>query len=191
MFCLCSKRTGCLYCYVLRQAGCGGCPGTLAPPLEGTVRQDADGIGSYQPPCSAPKTFVYYTPKCQHTRLPTKPSTKTPRVAVCGRHVLPDKACGWQAPQHPSLPKQLKQRNGPRTRTVSLPAALAERTPCFPPLRRCLGSSHANLQPSAPLTGVSIKRGPKTCFCSALNVFAIRSRCGELKEQFSGLNKLT
>lgn len=115
VFCLCSKRTGCLYCYVLRHAGCGGRPGTLAPPLEGTVRQEADGICSYQPPSGAPKTSVYYTPKCQHTRLPTKPAMKTPWVAMGGCHVLPDKICGWQAPRHPSLPKQPNQRDGPRT----------------------------------------------------------------------------
>lgn len=64
-------------------------------------------------------------------------------------------------------------------------------TLCFLLLQRCLGSSHANLQPSAPLIGVSIKNCPKICFSSALNVFAIKSRCGELKEQFSGLNKIT
>lgn len=103
VFCLCSKRTGCLYCYVLRHAGCGGRPGTLAPPLEGTVRQEADGICSYQPPSGAPKMSVYYTPKCQHTRLPTKPAMKTPWVAMGGCHVLPGKICGWQAPRHPSL----------------------------------------------------------------------------------------
>lgn len=82
---------------------------------DGMVRQEADGICSYQPPSGTPKTFVYYTPKCQHTRLPTKPSVKTTRLSMCGCQVLPDKACGWQAPRHPSLLKQLNQCDGPRT----------------------------------------------------------------------------
>lgn len=56
---------------------------------------------------------------------------------------------------------------------------------------RTASSPTALEQPSAPLIGASVKNGPKMCFSSAPNVFAIESRCGELKEWFSGWNEMT
>lgn len=165
-------------------------PGTLSPPLEGTMRQEGDGICSYQPPSGFWHLCI------------THPNANT-------------QGCPWnwpwkhQQPSHPCVDPtycQTKPIAGRHPSTFLsqgrwISAAILEQdhllpnssftTLCFLLLRCCLGSSHTNLQPSALLIGVSIKNCPKICFSSALNVFAIKSRCGELKEQFSGLNKMT
>lgn len=149
----------------------------------------------YQPPSRSSKMFMFHVSKRQpprtwtpgtggtaheHTQRPSYPCADSTccqtRFAV-SRHL----ACF-------PLPKQPNKCNPWTGRSHSqqlLPNF------CFLLSRCCVCSSHLNLQPSAPLLGMSVKNCPKICFSSALNVFPIKSRCEKLKEQFSGLNKMT
>lgn len=97
--------------------GCGGFR-TLSPPLEGTMRQEGDGIDSYQPPSRASNTSVYHTRPRQHARTwrqgtggTSHENTRRHSYLCVGSPVLADKACSWQASWHISLPKELHQWN--------------------------------------------------------------------------------
>lgn len=63
-----SKLTSCCYCYIWRYHGVWW-PGDSVTTLEGMMRQEGDGICSYQPPSCSSKMFVYHTSRCQHARL--------------------------------------------------------------------------------------------------------------------------
>lgn len=174
--------------------GCGGSR-TLSPPLEGTMRQEGDGIYSYQPPSRASNTVcVSHTPAPAHRmwRPGTgEPPMRTPEGTVTC--VLAPRGCQTKPVVGRPLGTFLSQKsraNGILEQNNLLPCS-SFLSLHFLLLRCCLCSSHLNLQPSAPSIGVSIKNGPQTCFSSALNVFPIKSRWGELKEQFSGRNKMT
>lgn len=174
--------------------GCGGSR-TLSPPLEGTMRQEGDGIYSYQPPSRASNTVcVSHTPTPAHRMW--RPGTGGTSHETTRRHgylCVGSRCCqtkpvvgrplGTFVSQKSRINGILEQNN--------LPPCSSFLSLHFLLLRYCLCSSHLNLHPSAPSIGVSIKNGPQTCFSSALNVFPIKSRWGELKEQFSGRNKMT
>lgn len=138
---------------------------------------------------------VYHTPQRQHTgcgdRAREEPPMRTPEGTVTC--VLAPRGCQTKPVVGRPLGTFLSQKsraNGILEQNNLLPCS-SFLSLHFLLLRYCLCSSHLNLQPSAPSIGVSIKNGPQTCFSSALNVFPIKSRWGELKEQFSGRNKMT
>lgn len=151
-------------------------------------------VGYRSHACSS-ETSVYYASEGQHAGCADQAweelSVKHQKAqqSACWSQMLGGQACSWRASCCISPPKQPDKWN-PWTILESPPQQLFPNSGFL--LLRCrLCSSHLNLQPSAPLIGVSIKSCPKICFSSALNVFPIKSRCEKLKEQFSGLNKMT
>lgn len=171
-------------------AGCGGL-GTLSPPGE---RTGARWWRLLQLPTTLWNVCVW------HVQLPVHSTCKpNPRGTIRENIKMPSvpwagAPCRWTRHEvggHlATFLSQSNQVNGILEQGALLPSH-SFLIPGFLLLRCCLCSSHLNLQPSAPLIGVSIKSCPKICFSSALNVFPIKSRCEKLKDQFSGPNKMT